>query len=314
MTTADGLLPIIDISPLLVDEERVESGGVIAAIHSACVDNGFFMIVGHGLDRELGAIFEASRAFFALSQMEKELVPRIDRYGFIPQRDQALDRVRPGGLTEYLDIGLADEVAFPDVEGFGPAVRSYQEAALGTGEVVLGALAVALGAEQTFFASLMTQPQCRLRMLHYAPMAILEDGTLPVSNTSHTDYGLITLLATDGIPGLEVRSLDGEWIPVEVLGGSLIVNLGDMLARWTNDRYKSTPHRVVGSPDRDRFSIPFFINPDPSTMVECIPSCVTSQRPRRYEAVTASDFLASRIDSPAEPYVDPQDGPRRSVS
>lgn len=313
MTTTDGRLPIIDVSPLL-GGERLESGGVTEAIHDACVDNGFFVLVGHGLDAELGAIFEASRAFFSLSQVEKELVPRNDRYGYVPQRDQALDRVRPGGLTEYLDMGLADEVALPEIQGFGSAVRSYQEAALGVGEVVLGALAVALGAERTFFASVMTQPQCRLRLLHYAPMAILEDGTLPVSNTSHTDYGLITLLATDGIPGLEVRSLDGDWVPVEAPDASLIVNLGDMLARWTNDRYRSTPHRVVGSPDRDRFSIPFFINPDPSTMVECMPSCVTPQRPRRYEAVTAGDFLASRIDSTTEPYVDPRDGPRRSVS
>ena len=88
--------------------------------------------------------------------------------------------------------------------------------------------------------------------------------------------------------------------PVEAPARSLVVNLGDMLARWSNDRYRSTPHRVVGPVGRERFSIPLFVNPDPSTVVECIPACVSEDRPQRYGPVTAGDFLAGRIDEAVE--------------
>ena len=135
-----------------------------------------------------------------------------------------------------------------------------------------------------------------------SPAGPLDDGSGPVFSTPHTDYGAVTLLATDGVPGLEVL-LDSRWVPVAAPPGGIIVQLGDMLARWTNDRYRSTPHRVVGSSGTDRFSIPFFVNPDPSTVVSTIESCVTAERPERYEPVTAGEFLVSRIDSPTEPYV-----------
>jgi isopenicillin N synthase-like dioxygenase len=103
------------------------------------------------------------------------------------------------------------------------------------------------------------------------------------------------LLATDGVAGLEVRPLGGEWTMVEAPARSLVVNLGDMLARWTNDRYVSTPHRVSAPPASDRYSVPFFVNPDPATPVSCLPACVSAERPCRYEPVTASEFLAQRI-------------------
>ena len=120
-------------------------------------------------------------------------------------------------------------------------------------------------------------------------------GESRVLTEPHTDYGLITLLATDGVAGLEVQPVGGEWTMVEAPARSLIVNLGDMLARWTNDRYVSTPHRVSAPVASDRFSVPFFVNPDRETTVSCLPACVTAERPCRYEPVTASDFLAQRI-------------------
>ena len=149
-------------------------------------------------------------------------------------------------------------------DGFVRAVRAYQAAALATAHGVLQALATTLGVPG-FFATRMSEPQCRLRFLHYAPRARLLDGSAPVFSTPHTDYGAITLLAVDGLPGLEVLH-HGRWTPVAAPAGSLIVQLGDIQARWTNDCYRSTPHRVVASFD-------------------------------------AGEFLVSRIDSPTEPYI-----------
>jgi isopenicillin N synthase-like dioxygenase len=135
----------------------------------------------------------------------------------------------------------------------------------------------------------MLSPQCFLRMLRYPAEPEASAG-------AHTDYGAITLLATDGVRGLQVRPVDGDWIPVDAPAGSLIVNLGDMLARWTNGRYRSTPHRVVVKADVDRYSIPFFVNPDRETRVSCIPSCVSESTPCAYAPITAGEFLQGRID------------------
>ena len=305
--------PVVDISALTGNGCSTRGDSEIAAqIDAACTQVGLFVVAGHGIDDQLGAAFAAARSFFALPAGVKDRVPRINRYGYVPDRVEARDpadaayKGRSSLAAEYLDMGLADEVDLDAVEvlgcdGFVAAVRSYQAATLSTAHGVLEALATTLGVPG-FFATRMSQPQCRLRFLHYPPAERLQDGSAPVYSTPHTDYGAITLLAVDGVPGLEVLH-DGAWTPVVAPAGSLIVQLGDMLARWTNDRFRSTPHRVVGSSGTDRFSIPFFVNPDPHTVVSTISSCITAERPERYEPVTAGEFLVSRIDSPTEPYV-----------
>ena len=305
--------PIIDVSALRGDCSPALGNPEIAAqINSACTEAGLFVVSGHSIDSQLSAAFAAAREFFTLAPGIKDRVPRINRYGYVPDRIEARDpadaayKGRSSLIAEYLDMGLADEVDLDAIEalgcdGFVRAVRAYQAAALATAHGVLEALATTLGVPG-FFATRMSEPQCRLRFLHYAPRARPLDGSAPVFSTPHTDYGAITLLAVDGLPGLEVLH-DGRWTPVAAPAGSLIVQLGDMLARWTNDCYRSTPHRVVASVDADRFSIPFFVNPDPHTVVSTIGSCVTDERPERYEPVTAGEFLVSRIDSPTEPYV-----------
>lgn len=315
------LPPVIDVGPLLARSEGRES--TVAALHRACTETGFFLVTGHGLDRELAELFEAARVFFDQPQATKELVPRIDRYGFVPHSSSAIDTERASDRTEFLDLGLGDEIRLPPVAGpegavdIVAAVRSYQRGALAVGHEILAALANALDLQPSFFAGHMTDPQCRLRFLHYPPVEPNADGTLPVPTEPHTDYGLITLLATDGVPGLEVKPIGSGWLPVPAEAGQLVVNLGDMMARWTNDLYRSTPHRVVGPASGDRISIPFFVNPDPATVIDTITSCVTDDRPRHYEPVTAGAFLAERIDGAAagaaEPYVDRSEGPARQV-
>ena len=304
---------VIDISDLTGNGAGPARRSETAAeIESACTGAGLFVAAGHGIETPIAIAFAAARTFFSLPPSVKDQVPRINRYGYVPDRMEARDPSsaaymgRSSLAAEYLDMGLADEVDLDAIEvlgcdGFVSAVRSYQAAALAAAHGVLEALATTL-AVPGFFAARMSEPQCRLRFLHYRSTERLDDGSAPVFSTPHTDYGAITLLATDGVPGLEVL-LDSAWVPVSAPPGAVIVQLGDMLARWTNDRYRSTPHRVVGSSGTDRYSIPFFVNPDPATVVSTIGSCVTAERPERYEPVTAGEFLMARIDSPTEPYV-----------
>ena len=258
--------------------------GATEDIAAACVDTGFFAVADPGLD--LAPVFDAARAFFALPAAVKERSAMVDDNGYA-----GIGSARAGS-KEMLDIGRAFD-QWPDVPGFRGVMEAYGAAALGVAATLLRSIAAGLDLDGDFFAARMQQPQCFLRLLRYPPGAAVGDAV----TGRHTDYGAITLLATDGVPGLEVLPRGGRgWLAVEAPPGSLVVNLGDMLARWTNDRYVSTPHRVVATGAQERISIPFFVNPDPDTEVACLPSCVDAAHPCRYAPITASAFLRGRID------------------
>jgi isopenicillin N synthase-like dioxygenase len=281
--------PVIDIARLV--REPVPPADLVRAIDAACVEIGFFVVTGHGADQPLADVFGAAHQLFALPESDKEALAMVDRQGFVPARHRVLDTALHSAPMEYYDVATGGTGRWPSARlpNFEATVRGYQNEVLAVASRVLRAIAVALDLAPTFFDDRMTAPQCFLRMMHYEPQG-------PVVLTDpHTDYGLITLLATDGVGGLEVRSRDGEWAMVSAPPGSLVVNLGDMLARWTNDHYVSTPHRVSAPRASDRFSVPFFVNPDPATVVSCLPSCVDAEHPCKYPAVTASEFLAERI-------------------
>jgi isopenicillin N synthase-like dioxygenase len=162
------------------------------------------------------------------------------------------------------------------------------------------AFASDLGLRTDFFDDKFDRPMATLRLLHYpAPTPGSEPRT---GAGAHTDYGNLTLLATDDVGGLEVRTRAGQWIEAPVVPGAFIVNIGDCLMRWTNDVYVSTPHRVVNRSARERYSIAFFYDPNPDAMVETIPSCVGEGEVVRYPPILAADYLTMRLDAskPAE--------------
>lgn len=298
--------PIIDIAGLRQDlrpsaqgrSGHAPHGDLVTAIDAACTEIGFFVVTGHGVESQVDDVFDAARILFALPEASKEALAMIDREGFVPAHHRKLDAAIRGAPAEYYDVGTGRGQRWPradDLPAFRAVVTRYQQAVLGVAADLLRALATALDLVPSFFAERMHDPQCFLRMFHYEPGDDALDAKPAVLTDPHTDYGLITLLATDGVPGLEVRPLGGTWTTVDAPARSLIVNLGDMLARWTNDRYVSTPHRVTTPPSRHRYSVPFFVNPDPATTVSCLPACVTQDRPCRYVPVTAGEFLAERI-------------------
>jgi isopenicillin N synthase-like dioxygenase len=272
---------------------------LIDDVASACSDTGFFVVTRPDLEPAIDRAFTAAHELFALPELVKESLAMVDRQGFVPARHRALDHSLHSAPMEYYDVGMRATggqrwPAQSTLPTFAHVVGEYQAVALDTAAELLRIVAIGLDLAPGFFAERMGAPDCFLRMMHYEPHPDVDSGR-QVLTDPHTDYGLITLLATDGVGGLEIRDPDGVWSAVSAPPLSLIVNLGDMLARWTNDRYVSTPHRVSAPPGRDRYSVPFFVNPDSDTVVSCLASCIDPEHPCRYAAVTAGEFLAERI-------------------
>jgi isopenicillin N synthase-like dioxygenase len=308
-------IPIIDISPLLTGGDEGLSK-VAAEVGNACRGTGFFCIKGHGLEPGLKAeVFRQSAQFFALPDAVKRQTlfsATTGNRGYVPMKGEALDPTRPADLKEAFNIGLelaADDPdiaagarfralnLWPELPEFRPVMLSYFNAVWSIGRQLHRAFAHDLGVAEDYFEDKLDRPLAVLRLLHYPPRpAQVEAGQLGAG--AHTDYGCITLLATDDAGGLEVQTRDGAWIKAPNVAGTLICNIGDCLMRWTNDIYSSTPHRVVNPPDRERYSVAFFLDPNPEAVVRCLPSIV---EPARYPPITGADYLQSRLDATYKP-------------
>lgn len=304
-------IPIIDVSAL------ARGGGgavqrVADEIGVACREVGFFYVVGHTVPASLmQAAFGAARAFFAQDEQAKKAVlyTAAGNRGYVPMKGEALDPSRPADLKEAFNIGLelaADDPEllagrmfraanlWPAMPGFRDTMLAYFAACHGLGKLLHKAFAIDLGLASDFFDDKLDRPMAVLRLLHYPPAPErTEHGQLGAGE--HTDYGCVTLLATDGVGGLEVRNRAGEWIKAPHVDGAFVCNIGDCLMRWTNDIYVSTPHRVVSPAGKERYSIAFFLDPNPDADIACLPGCATPARPARYAPIKGDQFLLSRL-------------------
>lgn len=184
-----------------------------------------------------------------------------------------------------------------EVPEFKTRMLALYEALDVLGNQVLDALAVYLGQSRDFFRSRVNMGNSILRPLHYPP--IVDEGTPSVRAGAHEDINVLTLLVGSREPGLEVLARDGSWIPVTIIEGAIICNVGDMLQRLTNNVLPSTTHRVVNPPapysSQSRYSIPFFLHFNPDVLIDPLASCVTSDNLCRYEPITADDYLMQRL-------------------
>ncbi len=306
-------IPIIDLTPL---REGGEAGrrAVAAAIGEACRGIGFFYLSGHGVPAHLRAdVFAMAKAFFESPEALKRTAlysAKSGNRGFIPMKGEALDPTKAPDLKEAFNIGLdlpAEDPEiragapfraanlWPDLPGFRTTTLAYFDAVWALGRVLHTAFATELGLPTDFFEDKLDRPMATLRLLHYpARPAALDEGQLGAGE--HTDYGCVTLLATDAVGGLEVRTRTGEWIAAPFIPDTFICNIGDCLMRWTNDVYLSTPHRVVSPAGSERYSIAFFLDPNPEAEVACLPGCASAERPARYAPIRADDYLTSRLN------------------
>jgi isopenicillin N synthase-like dioxygenase len=306
-------IPLIDIAPLLNGSAK-EAQAVADSLGRACRDVGFFYITGHGIPETLMArVFESSAALFAAPAAVREAVtfsgPGGNR-GYVRLGGESLDPAKPADVKEAFNIGL--ELApddpellarapfrsanlWPDLPGFRDTMLDYFNRVWRLGRDLHHGFALDLGLDRDFFETSLDKPIATLRLLHYPPVeGPLPDGQLGAGE--HTDYGNVTLLATDAVGGLMVRDRSGQWLNAPVVPGAFVCNIGDCLMRWSNDVYVSTPHKVVSPPNKDRYSIAFFLDPNPDANVACLPTCVAPDRPAKYPPVAGADFLRSRLE------------------
>ncbi|MEJ7931054.1 2-oxoglutarate and iron-dependent oxygenase domain-containing protein [Ramlibacter sp. AN1015] len=295
-------IPLIDIAPL-AGADAAARAQVAVAIGRACRDTGFFAIEGHGVaEATVASAFAAAQALFALAPEAKQALA-IGRHGhnrgWVALGVESLDERAQPDLKEAFNLIWTDERSrppnvWPPIDGWREAVQPYFDAALAVGRRLHRAFALDLGQPEHYFDDKLDQPQATLRMLRYpAEFAGDTPAGRPGAGT-HTDYGNVTLLATDGVAGLQVQGRGGGWIDVPALPGRFVCNIGDCLMRWSNDVYVSTPHRVL-PPARERYSLAFFLDPNPDALVSALPDCVPAGEAPRQPPITAGEYLRQRV-------------------
>lgn len=302
-------LPIINIAPLYEDNKD-ELLRVAHAIDDACRTWGFFYIVGHRItEKRIEELKEMGGRLFSLPMEEKlkiDITKSAHHRGYGGLAAEQLDPSRPQDWKETFDMGfhlpsdhpcvkagkaLRGPNSHPEIEGWEELMETHYADMQALALTLLRALAVAIGIEEDFFTKKFFEPLSVFRMIQY-PGLPEEKGRVVCGE--HTDYGIVTLLHQDRVGGLQVRNLEGEWLDAPPIPGSFVVNVGDMMAMWSNDRYKSTPHRVL-NPGVDRMSMPFFCEPNPDTVISCLPHCHDTSNPAKYPDVDARTWLMKRF-------------------
>lgn len=307
-------VPIIDVgglrsgSPAAVRDIAAEIGAAARSI-------GFFTIRNHGIAPELTErLFAASASFFALPEAEKDRLSKTrtgTKYvGYVRLAQESPDASQAADYKESIlymrEFGdddpdfvagrpFVERNPWPALPGFRDTVNEYFTALQALAMELHRALAVDVGTDPDAFVRCFERPLSGLNLLHYPPpppgFAGVRYGAAP-----HTDFGGFTLLAQDDVGGLEVRRVDGAWIPIDPVPGAFVCNIGDALMRWTNDVYVSNSHRVVNRAQRSRYSAAFFCDPNGEAQLVPMAGCVSAERPAKYPAISYADLLRQRLE------------------
>ena len=309
-------LPVIDLGGIPDPASGPCGPEIAASLDSAFSRTGFCYIAGTGVDPTLvEAVFAASRRFHSLPTEAKQAIAINEFHrGYIaPEssviRSSSVARVTRPNLSESFmamhEVDPADESfgrplqgpnQWPaNLPGFRESVIAYRDAMCTFARSFNRLLAVALGLPAAFFDPHFERPTAWVRLVRYPP----EPPGTPSDQygaAPHTDYGFITFLAQDRLDGLEVRARDGGWISAPPVPDTFVVNVADMLARFSNGRWPSTPHRVRNASGRDRYSVPFFWDTDLHSEIACLPTCTGPGNPPRHEPVRYGDYVLERLD------------------
>lgn len=298
-------IPLIDLSKFQISNQ-VSQKTVVKQIYQACHEIGFMYLENSGMSTDLlEQVFFLSKSFFYSPLAVKQQLAWSDEFsntGYVGLERERLNPNQPGDLKEAFNIGN-QELINTSLSSLSLAKNSvilaFYNACTELANTVLQALALALELPEDFFTTRHNQQNHTLRLLHYPP---LKTSPLPgqVRAGEHSDYGSLTLLFQDGVGGLEVQTTSGEWIAAPWIPGTVVVNTGDLMQRWTNHIFGSTKHRVMIPNDervkQSRYSVAFFCHPNDDTEIACLESCSQQQSPI-YPPILAGEYLVSRLQA-----------------
>src|SRR5688572_25191891 len=274
---------------------------------------GFVAVKNHGIPQEIvNNLYKLSQNFFTLSEEQKrsyEVPGGAGQRGYTSFGKEQAKGFDSPDLKEFFQFGqtvedgdaIKDEypenVKVKDIKGFDDtffkAYRYFEK----SGGALLNAIALYLGLDENYFEDHIKNGNSILRAIHYPP--IKQEPKSAVRAEQHEDINLITLLVGASADGLQILNKNNEWVPVTALPDQIVVNVGDMLQRLTNNKLKSTTHRVVNPPRElwgtSRFSIPFFLHPKGTMSLACLEGCINEQSPKAYEDATAGEYLDERL-------------------
>lgn len=305
-------IPSIDLADFLSGNAG-RKAAFVKAIGEAYETVGFVAVKNHGLSDALSAALYAEvQAFFKLPQAVKdqyEIAGLAGQRGYTGFGKEHAKGRSTGDLKEFFQFGqevtdndpikaeYPDNVQVKELPQFNPKAREAYQTLEQSGRQLLRAIALFLGLDEFYFDQHIHNGNSILRAIHYGP--ITEEPKDAVRAAEHEDINLITLLMGASAEGLEILNKQNQWVAVTALPEQVVVNVGDMLQRLTNNRLKSTTHRVVNPPREkwgmSRFSIPFFLHPRSEMRLDCLPSCITADNPLHYAPITAGEYLDERL-------------------
>ena len=308
MPQSEQHLPVIDFAPFL-NGDADRRAMVAHEISQACEGTGFFYLTGHAVPQpEIDAIFAASRRFFALP-LDERLNVRLEigpNRGYQPVGSRIYsEHADAPDLNESFKYQHEYPADDPDIRagnrvhalnqwpqglpGWRDTLLAYYDQMERLTGAMLRAFALALDLDESYFLGFYRKPLTQINLIHYPPHPPVTPGR-QFGLRPHADTTAFTILAQGSVGGLQVEHAGG-WIDVPPIPGTFVINIGDMLARWTNDRFASTPHRVINRSGTERYSVPFFAIPDFDAVVECLPSCQGPDNPPKYPPRHVGAFM-----------------------
>ncbi|MBL8698874.1 MAG: isopenicillin N synthase family oxygenase [Alphaproteobacteria bacterium] len=304
-------IPVIDVAPLAGDDLAAQRA-VAAQMREAAERIGFFYVRNHGVPQPVvDRMFATSKAFFALPPETKAgvTINEIHR-GWLAVGQAKMYAGAKIDLKESFLWGLELGADDPDVKAgkklMGPnqwpsfmpemreALSTYYDGILGCGRRLLRGFALSLNRPADFFASHFAKPLARGSAIYYPPQPP-DLGETQFGVAPHTDYGGLTLLAQDMTGGLQVLNKAGEWVTAHPIPGTLVINVGDLMARWTNNRFSSNAHRVVNTSGRERYSVAVFFDPAFDTVIDPR-DLLDDPTTAKYPATTCGEYIVGRFD------------------